>query len=35
MMSDSPHKKAIARLQEAHEEAWQKAQKELFARHGL
>lgn len=35
MMKESPHKEAIAKLQQAHEDAWQKAQKELFARHGL
>lgn len=35
MMKESPHKEAIARLQETHEEAWQQAQKELFARHGI
>ena len=35
MMQESPHKEAMKRLQEAHEAAWQKAQKELFARHGL
>ena len=35
MMQTSPHKKAMEELQQAHEDAWQKAQKELFARHGL
>ncbi|MBM4068190.1 MAG: hypothetical protein FJ271_04515 [Planctomycetes bacterium] len=35
MMRDSPHREAMLRLQQAHEDAWQAAQKELFARHGL
>jgi hypothetical protein len=35
MMEESPHKEAMERLQQAHEDAWQKAQKELFAQHGL
>jgi hypothetical protein len=34
-MQESPHREAMLRLQEAHEAAWQKAQKELFAQHGL
>ena len=35
MMKESPHREAMEKLQQAHEDAWQKAQKELFARHGL
>ncbi len=35
MMTESPHQEAMLRLQQAHEEQWKKAQKELFARHGL
>ena len=35
MMAQSPHREAIRRLQEAHEDAWQAAQKDLFKRHGL
>ena len=35
MMKESPHREAMLRLQQAHEEQWKKAQKELFARHGL
>lgn len=35
MMNESPHREAMLRLQQAHEEAWKKAQKELFARHGM
>jgi beta-lactamase superfamily II metal-dependent hydrolase len=35
MMQESPHREAIARLQQAHEDAWQKAQRELFARLGV
>jgi hypothetical protein len=35
MMKESPHKEAMSKLQQDHEDAWQKAQKELFARHGL
>jgi hypothetical protein len=35
MMAESPHREAMKRLQQEHEDAWQRAQKELFARHGL
>jgi hypothetical protein len=35
MMEESPHREAMRRLQQAHEEAWKKAQRELFARHGV
>jgi hypothetical protein len=35
MMKESPHREAMLRLQQVYEEEWQKAQKELFARHGL
>jgi len=35
MMKESPHKEAMLRLQQAYEEQWKKAQKELFACHGL
>jgi hypothetical protein len=35
MMKASPNREAIERLQQLHEDAWQKVQKELFARHGL
>ncbi len=31
MMKESPHQEAMLRLQQAHEEQWKKAQKELFA----
>ncbi len=35
MIEQSPHKEAMVRLQQAHEEQWKTALKELFARHGL
>ena len=35
MMKESPHREAMRRLQQEHEDLWQQAQKELFARHGL
>jgi hypothetical protein len=35
IMKASPHQEAIKRLQQEHEDQWQKAQKELFARHGV
>lgn len=35
MMEESPHRGAMVRLQQAHENEWKKAQKELFARHGV
>jgi hypothetical protein len=35
MMAESPQREAMKRLQQEHEDAWQKAQKELFARHGF
>jgi hypothetical protein len=34
LLEHSPHREARQRLQAAHEAAWQRAQKELFARHG-
>lgn len=34
MMSQSPHRDASLRLQQAHEAEWRRLQKELFARHG-
>jgi hypothetical protein len=33
LMSQSPHRDAGRRLQQAHEAEWQRVQKELFARH--
>jgi len=35
MIEESPHQEAMLRLQQVHEEGWKKAQKELFARHGV
>jgi hypothetical protein len=35
MMEESPLRETMWRLQQAHEEQWKKAQKELFARHGF
>ena len=35
MMHQSPHRAARLRLREASDAEWQRAQKELFARHGL
>jgi hypothetical protein len=35
IMKASPNRKAIKLLQQEHEDQWQKAQRELFARHGL
>jgi hypothetical protein len=35
MVKESPNKEAIKKMQLADELAWQNAQKELFARHGL
>jgi len=35
IMNESPHREAMKKLQEAHEEAWRVAQRELFARHGV
>ena len=35
IMKESPHKDAIKRLQQRHEDQWQEAQRELFARHGV
>ncbi len=35
MMHDSPHRDAMLRLDRAQKEAWKKAHRELFARHGL
>jgi len=35
MIRDSPNREAIEQLQREHEEAWRKAQKELFARLGV
>jgi hypothetical protein len=35
MMEESPHREAMLRLQQDHEEEWKKVQKELFARHGI
>jgi hypothetical protein len=34
LLEHAPHPEARQRLQEAHEAAWQRAHKELFARHG-
>jgi hypothetical protein len=33
LLEQSPHREASRRLQDAYEAEWQKAQKELFARH--
>jgi hypothetical protein len=35
MIAASPNREAIERLQQEHEDAWQRAQKELFARLGV
>jgi uncharacterized pyridoxal phosphate-containing UPF0001 family protein len=35
MVEESPHREAIKRMQQADEDAWQNAQKELFASLGL
>ncbi len=35
IMKSSPRREAIKQLQQEHEDQWQKAQKELFARHGV
>lgn len=34
ILQHSPHREAMQRLQQAHEDEWRRAQKELFARHG-
>jgi hypothetical protein len=35
IMKASPNRESIKRLQQEHEDQWQMAQRELFARHGL
>ena len=35
MMAESPHREAMKQLQQDHEDAWQKAQRALFAQHGF
>jgi hypothetical protein len=35
MMEQSPHREAMLRLHQQQAEEWKKAQKDLFARHGI
>ena len=35
MLASSPHRPQMLEQCEAHEEAWRRVQKELFARHGF
>jgi hypothetical protein len=35
VLAESPRREVMKKLQQEQEDAWQKAQRELFARHGL